>query len=299
MALLALVLAAVGPAAHADEAAPDLLAVDAHRGEIVAVGQKGKVVHRDRKGDSWNQHQVPTTVAIHDVDLTPRRHIWTAGEGGQYLYYDRKSWTSPPGATSRSFHGIAMAHRRRGVAVGHKGRIFQLLDGRWEQFYAVPVKVTFRAVARVGSDRRERFVAVGEGGVAVALSGVGGKMAADREVTGATGDLVAVAACSGSRAELVAGGAEVVLRDRDGGRWTALPAPPAPVTGLLVDCRRGRATRVVATSGARLLVLEVGGESWTEHPVEGATRLNDLARVDRKTLVVVGAAGFKALVPDP
>jgi hypothetical protein len=135
--------------------------------------------------------------------------------------------------------------------------------------------------------------------VAVALSGVGKKMSADREVTGASADLVAAAACAGSRAEMVAGGAELVLRARDEGRWTALPAPPAPVTGLLVDCRRGRVTRVVATSGARLLVLDVGAEAWAEHPVEGATRLNDLARLDRKTLVVVGDRGFKALVADP
>jgi hypothetical protein len=277
---------------------PDLVAVDARGGHAVAVGTEASFYVLDRRAGAWVKADPPTSVEVGAVAVVSRRDVWALPVGGQFLHFDGRAWSSPPGSTTRTFYGLAMADRRRGAAVGHGGRIVHLVQQGWYPIHTSPTRANLRAVARVGSGGRERFVAVGDGGVAVALRGVGRSIAADLEITGTETDLVAVTACPGARAEAVAAGAEVRVRRRDG-TWTGLPAPPAPLRALALRCRAGAAAAVIGLAADRLLVLDVAAGTWTETPVPAATSLRDLTWLDRRHLLLVGDAGFSTILPAP
>jgi len=294
--VVVLVLLLAAPAsADVLEGTPDLVSVDAGNGYAFAVGKSGAVWSMKVGRGTWTKYAPITRSDLTDVAVISRKDVWVVGIGGMFIHFDGDEWASPPGETSRSFNGVAFRDRRRGIAVGDAGRVYQFVKPSWQRFHAMTRKPDLRAVARVGRGRRERFVAVGARGAAVAFSGVGASLGADFELTGTEQELVGIAACSGSRAEAVAVGAVAVLRDKVG-TWSALPEPPAALTGTAVRCKRGVVVEVFATAGKGLAVYDVAARAWTTREIEGASELADITWAGKKQLLVVGAGGFWARV---
>jgi photosystem II stability/assembly factor-like uncharacterized protein len=281
------------------EGEPDLVSVDVGKGYAFAVGKAGEIWSMQIKRGLWGKERKTTQTELRDVHVVSGKDVWVVGIGGMFLHYDGDEWVSPAGSTSRSFHGVAFADRRRGIAVGDSGRVYQYVKDGWQNFHAMTRKPSLRAVVRVGRGRRERFVAVGNKGEAVAFTGVGASLGADPEVTGTETDLGAIGACRGSKAEAVAVGAVAMLREK-AGAWRKLPDPPEALTGVALRCKRGSVTQVFATAGRGLAVYDVASKAWSTRAVEGAGQLNDIAWADKKQLLVVGNGGFWSVLPaDP
>ena len=288
-------LTAVG-SAKGDGAAVDLVAVDAARGFAVAVGADGAVLTLDRRTRGWKRQRPTTQSELRDVSVVSKRYVYAVGIGGYFTQLERGAWISPPGSTSRSFHGIAFADRKRGLAVGDDGKVRHWVKNAWYDFTAALDKTSLYDVARVGRGRYERFIAVGAAGSAVAFTGVGHNLDAAAETTGVEGDLVAVASCDGRQAEAIAVGAQAVVRGVDG-TWRRLPDPPSALRGVVVRCERGAVTTAFAATDGGLAIYDAAVDAWHTRAVDGATAVNDVAWFDRKQLVAVGARGFARLIP--
>lgn len=295
--IVGIALCAGGARADTLEGEPDLLAVDVVRGLGIAVGREGAVWQLDPNKGAWTLVRPMTKTDLVGVDVVDRKDVWVVGIGGLYLHYDGSEWTAPPGGTSKGANAIGLATRKRGIALGAKGHVLHWLGSGWQSFSALTAKPTFRAVARVGRGGAERFVAVGDGGVAVSFSGVGRSLGADLEVTGVEDDLVAVAACDSRKAEAVAVGRKAVLRARDG-KWYVLPDPPRALTGAIAVCKRGAVVEVIATGGDGLAFYDVAERKWTDQSLPDAPGdVRAIAWVDRDRYVVVGDRGFWAILP--
>lgn len=265
----------------------DLFSVSV-RGNFAAVtGDRGAVYFVDLKRWKVRPQRVPTTVGISSVAIDGRGRVWTAGLGGQFLHWDGKRWTSPIGSTSRSFFGIAMLPRNRGIVVGHS-RLFFRKGGQWARFNGGP-KGTWRDVVSIN---RSAVVAVGDKGKAMHVRHGARTVRAKAEPTGSSADLTGVAACA--RGEAVAVGANrTVLIRRANGRWASLPSAPAEVRAVAVRCRGRRVVEIYAAGGAAVHRLAMKGtNAWRTRGVPGATSINDVAWAGRRHLLVVGKKGF-------
>jgi photosystem II stability/assembly factor-like uncharacterized protein len=287
--------------AHADtlEGEPDLVSVDVNRGYAFAVGKGGAIYSKKIKKGEWHAHRKTTQSDLLSVSVVNRKDVWVVGIGGMFIHFDGEQWVSPGGETSSSFRAVALRDRRRGIAVGDRGAVRQYVTDSWQSFHAMLKKPTLYAIARVGRGRAERYVAVGAQGSAVAFAGIGASLSADIEITGSKQDLVAIDACASSKAEAVAVGAVAALRGKTG-KWSELPAPPEPLTGVAVECKRGAVTRVFATGASGVSVYDADAKEWTSRTIEGvgdgAGALSDIDWVDRKRLIVVGAGGVAEII---
>ncbi len=272
-----------------------LYAVATRGGRVIAVGDAGVVLEYHAKRATWSRHKVPTAVAVRAVSLVGTRVAWTAGVGGQTMRFDGRAWVSPPGGTGRNFYGIAMLAPNVGVIVGAGGRVYARAGERWDRVrLGVSGHQTLRAVVPLGRGPRASFLAVGDGGTALWVSGAKQFARARKENTGVAGSLLAVAACPGRHGDAVAAGDAVIVRSRRG-RWRALPAPPSRARGVVVRCRRGR-VREVVVAGAGVWHFVIGSAAWRPLMVTPRAGLNGLAWLDEQRVVVVGAAGFRAIV---
>jgi len=283
---------------------PDLVGVSAYYGYAVAVGKRGAVYIFDRRKKTWKRQVVADKSNLTGVAMVSHRDIWAMGSNGRVLRLNRSRWSLVPGIDKGTYNGFAMAGRSRGAAVGNGGTIFHLVQSStqatWGKYYASPIKADLYAVARVGRGGRERFVAVGKGGAVLALSGVGRSVLADMEISQTKQDLVAIAACRGYRAEAVAVGRDVVLRDRRNGTWKKLPSI-GQLTGVAVKCRYGRVRTIYATMGNSIVWLDLKSRArkpgtWKKHTVGDVKTLRGITWLGSKRLLVVGDAGSVAIV---
>lgn len=278
---------------------PDLLAVSGHYGSAVAVGKRGGIYVYNKRKKAWRREQVSETADLVAAHMAYRRDIWALAANGRVLRWRYGNWILVPGVDKASYRGFAMAGLRRGVVVGTGGAVFHLVSERWSKFHANPLKSDLYAVARVGSGGRERFVAVGKGGAALALGGVGRSLTSDIEISRSKHDLVAIAACRGYRAEAVAVGRDVVVRSHSDGTWRKLSTAPTghPLTSVAVRCRRrSRADTVYATMGQSIVWLDVKTGTWYNHAVRGISSLRAITWLDRRRLIAVGDAGSVVIV---
>ncbi len=294
IALLAVLVAATPAHAETLKGKPDLLAVHVNRGWAFAVGRGGEIWSRKIKKGEWQTHRKTTKTDLLSVSVVSRKDVWVVGIGGMFIHFDGDDWISPGGTTSRNFRAVLFKNRRKGIALGDE-RVRHFVRDSWGGFSAFTKTPSFHAVARVGRGRRERFVAVGEQGVAIAFRGVGASLSADRELTGTEQTLVAIDGCRSSKSEAVAVGAGAMLRAVDG-TWNKLPDPPESLSGVAVRCKRGAVTRVFATGVTDFAIYDVAAGTWSTRAIEGATALHAIDWVDKKRLIVVGDKGFVAMV---
>lgn len=274
------------------EGAPALAAVFAAGEEIWVAGPQGTIHHRDASG-AWAVERTPATADLVDVTGTGPRDVWVVGRAGAMGHFDGKAWSSIASESTQAFDAVAAAALERAAAVA-SGRILTWDGERWTAAEGRKKVGALAALAPLGG-KAARFVAVGAGGLALLVTGVGPDARAAVESTGVTGDLLAIAACPGAKGEAVAVGAAAARRSGKG-RWSALPAPPVAVRGAVLRCKGSRATHVAAVAGEELLVLELAGGEWRRTTIAKGASLRDLAAWGKRGLVAVGDGGVVAVV---
>jgi len=106
--------------------APEFLLNDVARAgsRIVAVGEKGHIIYSDDRGQSWEQGDVPVSVALTGVTFATGQHGWAVGHSGAVLH------TSDSGSSwELQFDGMRAAE----LAIASKEEQISELEARIEQ----------------------------------------------------------------------------------------------------------------------------------------------------------------------
>nr|VFJ48769.1 MAG: Uncharacterized protein BECKDK2373B_GA0170837_102122 [Candidatus Kentron sp. DK] len=111
-----------------------LLAVEDTGGQqLVAVGERGHVLYREKGADQWHQADVPTQALLTGVSFSDARHGWAVGHDAIILA------TADGGRTWRKVHEAAdeerplldihFQDRHTGIAIGAYGYLLRTGDG--------------------------------------------------------------------------------------------------------------------------------------------------------------------------
>ncbi len=283
LALLPAVAAAEPWTVERVPGAPATVGLYASGDELWLAGKSGVVHHRIR--NVWRAEATPALVDLLAIAGHGAREIWAVGQAGGVARWDGRRWDALPGDTDRGLHAVTVPSARTAAVLGTRlmtwnGRELASIASR-------PKFTTLRAIVALGG-RRARFLAVGDAGEALVVTGTGRQAPWTHEPTGVTGDLTAVVSCSG---EAIAVGAVAVRRDRKG-RWHPLPSPPAKVVAAVAQCGVRGVSTVVAIGGEELFVLDVAARVWRREPVmPGVPLLGIAVAGTRHGVVVVGAHG--------
>jgi photosystem II stability/assembly factor-like uncharacterized protein len=239
---------------------------------VVAVGERGHILHSADAGRTWTQSRVPASANLTSVFFADEKRGWAAGHVETILA------TSDGGETWRLQHfepanpqpllDVCFADAARGVAVGAYGVIYTTADGGsvWSQ-------VPFEPEPLPGAERVEPAA---------------DDMEAEVDL-GFEFHLNAVARGPAGRMYLGAEAGRLFRSDDDGAHWRELPSPydgsfhgvlPLDGEALLAFGLRGNLWR-----------SEDGGSTWAAIPTGTLALLNAGARIDERTVVVVGMAG--------
>jgi photosystem II stability/assembly factor-like uncharacterized protein len=264
---------AAQPAVIAPLAARSLMLDLAFAGRrVVAVGERGQILHSDDDGRTWTQAPVPASANLTAVYFADAKNGWAVGhvetilrttDGGdswELVHFDPEN--------PQPLLDLCFSDASHGIAVGAYGVIYVTQDGGavWSQVPFEPDPLP--GAANVEPDEVD--------------------MEADVDL-GLEFHLNAIACGPGARVVIGAEAGRLFRSDDAGARWRELPSPydgsfhgvlPLEDEALLAYGLRGNLFR-----------SDDGGSSWTEIPTGTTALLDAGARVNAKTLVVAGMAG--------
>jgi photosystem II stability/assembly factor-like uncharacterized protein len=246
---------------------------------VVAVGERGHILHSEDAGKTWTQSPVPSSANLTAVWFADAKHGWAVGHVETILA------TSDGGDSWRLVHfepeepqpllDVCFADASRGVAVGAYGVVFTTADGGavWSQVPFEPDPLPGAAKVEPSEDEMEADVDLGfEFHLNAIAHGPAGRMYIGAEA------------------------GRLFRSDDDGAHWRELPSPydgsfhgvlPLDGDALLAFGLRGNLWR-----------SEDGGSNWAAIQTGTTALLNAGARVDEKTVVIVGMAGVVLLSRD-
>ncbi len=239
---------------------------------VVAVGERGHVLHSADAGRSWTQAPVPASANLTAVYFADERrgfavgHVETilrtqdGGESWELVHFEP--------ASPQPLLDVAFTDAVRGVAVGAYGVIYVTTDGGrvWSQ-------VPFTPAPLPGAEKVEADADEMEAGLDL----------------GFEFHLNAIARGPPGRMYLGAEAGRLFRSDDDGASWRELPSPDdGSFHGVLA--LDGDAVLAFGLRG-NLFRSEDGGASWSAIPTGTTALLDAGARVDADTVVVAGTAG--------
>jgi photosystem II stability/assembly factor-like uncharacterized protein len=264
---------AAQPAVIAPLAARSLMLDLAYAGKrVVAVGERGQILHSDDDGRTWTQAPVPASANLTAVTFADARNGWAVGhvetilrttDGGdswQLVHFD-------PG-NPQPLLDVCFTDASHGVAVGAYGVVYLTDDGG-----AVWSQVPFEPAALPGAPAVEPD----EDDMEAAMD------------LGFEFHLNAIARGPGRSLFIGAEAGRLFRSDDDGARWRELPSPydgsfhgvlPLAGDALLAYGLRGNLFR-----------SEDGGSTWTAVETGTTALLDAGARVGEDTVIVAGMAG--------
>ena len=264
---------AAQPAVIAPLAARSLLIDLAWAGKrVVAVGERGHILHSEDAGSTWTQSPVPASANLTAVWFADAMHGWAVGhvetilrteDGGdswQLVHFEPEE--------PQPLLDVCFADASRGVAVGAYGVVYTTADGGavWSQVPFEPDPLPGAAKVEASED----------------------DMDADVDL-GFEFHLNAIARAPAGRMYIGAEAGRLFRSDDDGAHWRELPSPydgsfygvlPLDGDALLAFGLRGNLWR-----------SEDGGANWAVIQTGTTALLNAGARIDDKTVVIVGMAG--------
>jgi photosystem II stability/assembly factor-like uncharacterized protein len=295
LALAAFALAVAAPAPGQDAAAEDpaarpaviaplavrslLLDIAWAGRRVVAVGERGHILHSPDAGRTWTQSPVPASANLTAVYFADAQHGWAVGhvetilrtqDGGdswELVHFEPES--------PQPLLDVAFADAMRGIAVGAYGVIYVTTDGG-----AVWSQVPFEPAPLPGAEKVEAAV---------------DEMEADVDL-GFEFHLNAITRGPPGRMYLGAEAGRLFRSDDDGTSWRELPSPyDGSFHGVLaLD------GDVVLAFGLRgnLFRSEDGGLTWAAILTGTTALLHAGARVGPDAVVVAGTAGVMLVSRD-
>ena len=294
-ALAAFALAVASPATGQDAAPEDpaarpaviaplavrslLLDVAWAGSRMVAVGERGHILHSADAGRTWAQAPVPASANLTAVYFADAKHGWAVGHVETILRTQDggDSWElvhfEP--ASQQPLLDVAFADADRGVAVGAYGVVYVTTDAGkvWSQVPFTPAPLPGAKSVEATADEMETDVDLGFEFHLNAISrGPPGRMYVGAEA------------------------GRMFRSDDDGASWRELPSPyDGSFHGILaLD------GDVVLAFGLRgnLFRSEDGGENWSAIPTGTTALLDAGARIDADTVVIAGSAGVLLISRD-
>ncbi len=264
---------AAQPAVIASLAARSLLVDLAFAGKrVVAVGERGQILHSDDDGHSWTQAPVPASANLTAVYFADGENGWAVGhvesilrttDGGeswQLVHFDPDN--------PQPLLDVCFSDASHGIAVGAYGVVYLTEDGGavWSQVPFEPAPLPGAAAVEPDEDDLEADVDLGF-----------------------EFHLNAIARGPGRRMYIGAEAGRLFRSDDDGAHWRELPSPyDGSFHGILP--LEGDVLLAYGLRG-NLFRSEDGGETWAAIPTGTTALLDGGARIDEKNVVVVGMAG--------
>jgi photosystem II stability/assembly factor-like uncharacterized protein len=239
---------------------------------VVAVGERGHILHSADAGESWTQAQVAASANLTAVHFADERNGWAVGHVETILRTQDggESWElvhfEP--ANPQPLLDVSFADAQRGIAVGAYGVVYVTSDGGsvWSQVPFEPEPLPGAQKVEPAADDMEAEVDLGF-----------------------EFHLNALARGPAGRLYLGAEAGRLFRSDDDGAHWRELPSPyDGSFHGVLaLD------GDVVLAYGLRgnLFRSEDGGTTWTAIPTGTTALLGAGARIDADSVVVAGMAG--------
>lgn len=239
---------------------------------VVAVGERGQILHSDDDGKTWAQAPVPASANLTAVTFADAKNGWAVGhvetilrttDGGDswdLVHFD-------PG-NPQPLLDVCFTDASHGVAVGAYGVIYVTRDGGavWSQVPFEPDPLPGAAKVEADEDAMDDDVDLGF-----------------------EFHLNAIARGPGERLYIGAEAGRLFRSDDAGAHWRELPSPyDGSFHGLLP--LEGDALLAYGLRG-NLFRSDDGGTTWTAIPTGTTALLDGGARVDAKTVVVAGMAG--------
>ena len=246
---------------------------------LVAVGERGHVLHSVDAGRTWTQVQVPASANLTAVYFADPKNGWAVGHAQTILR------TQDGGDTWELSHfepeeaepllDVSFGDGLRGLAVGAYGVIYSTVDGGsvWSHVPFEPEPLPGAAKVEPAADDMEAEVDLGF-----------------------EFHLNALARGPGQRLYLGAEAGRLFRSDDDGASWRELPSPydgsfhgilPLDGDTLLAFGLRGNLFR-----------SEDGGTNWTAIETGTSALLDSGARVDERTVIIAGMAGVMLVSRD-
>lgn len=264
---------AAQPAVIAPLAARSLMIDLAFAGRrVVAVGERGQILHSDDDGRTWQQAPVPASAGLTAVWFADAKNGWAVGhvetilrttDGGDswdLVHFD-------PG-NPQPLLDVCFTDASHGVAVGAYGVIYVTSDGGavWSQVPFEPEALPGAAKVEPDADEMEAEVDLGF-----------------------EFHLNAIARGPGERLYIGAEAGRLFRSDDAGAHWRELPSPyDGSFHGVLP--LEGDALLAYGLRG-NLFRSDDGGSTWAAIPTGTTALLDGGARIDAKTVVVAGMAG--------
>jgi len=264
---------AAQPAVIAPLAARSLMIDLAFAGRrVVAVGERGQILHSDDDGRTWTQAPVPASANLTAVWFADAKNGWAVGhvetilrttDGGDswdLVHFD-------PG-NPQPLLDVCFTDASHGVAVGAYGVIYVTSDGGavWSQVPFEPEALPGAAKVEPDADEMEAEVDLGF-----------------------EFHLNAIARGPGERLYIGAEAGRLFRSDDAGAHWRELPSPyDGSFHGVLP--LEGDALLAFGLRG-NLFRSDDGGSTWVAIPTGTTALLDGGARIDAKTVVVAGMAG--------
>lgn len=264
---------AAQPAVIAPLAARSLMIDLAFAGRrVVAVGERGQILHSDDDGRTWQQAPVPASANLTAVWFADAKNGWAVGhvetilrttDGGDswdLVHFD-------PG-NPQPLLDVCFTDASHGVAVGAYGVIYVTSDGGavWSQVPFEPEALPGAAKVEPDADEMEAEVDLGF-----------------------EFHLNAIARGPGERLYIGAEAGRLFRSDDAGAHWRELPSPyDGSFHGVLP--LEGDALLAYGLRG-NLFRSDDGGSTWAAIPTGTTALLDGGARIDAKTVVVAGMAG--------
>lgn len=254
--------------------------------EAWAIGVKGALLHKT--GKNWGRTDIDgaymKTRSFNDVwGISGSEPVgWAVGDGGAGLHFIDGKWNDYKAETTGHLMSVAALDDGRVAICGASGLLLVAKDAK-SPFVDLGAPVTAADLLDVADDGQGGLLAVGKGGVVVAVAADGAMSATVPDASGGK-DLTGVALVGGKALVVGAGGLAMVL---DGDTWTA------EITGVQYNWR------AVASAGGQAWAVGDNGQirmrakdgKWSEEKSGTLVPLNRLIAWGDGEAVAVGDNG--------
>jgi photosystem II stability/assembly factor-like uncharacterized protein len=268
------------------------------KNDLIAIGERGVIIHSIDSGKSWENVPSPTVSTLTSIAFSDDQLGWIVGHDGTILITrdGGATWTPQFNAKNKevSFLSVAIMDAHRVFAVGSFGAFFSTSDGgyTWTEQKVIDDDPHLNGVIAV--DHTQLYVA-GEHGTLLRFADLG------RHPTAIAppydGSFFGVLSLGGHE-RLAYGLRSHFYRSEDeGDHWQAVPAEPSALIATVVRLKSGT---LVAAGQARVFFVSLdAGHTFSAWKTPLTTAVSQLVEAPDGSLVAFGEAGATRLVsPD-
>jgi len=268
------------------------------KNDLIAIGERGAIIHSIDSGKSWENVPSPSMSTLTSIAFSDDQLGWIVGHDGTILTTrdGGATWTPQFNAKNKevSFLSIAIIDAKRVFAVGSFGAFFSTSDGghTWAEQKVLEGDPHLNGATAVA---HSQLYVAGEHGTLLRFADLGRHPSSIAPPY--DGSFFGV--LSLGRHERLAYGlrSHFYRSDDDGDHWEAVPAQPSALIATVVRLKSG--TLVAAGQARVFFVSHDAGHTFSVWKTSLTTAVSQLVEAPDGSLVAFGEAGATRLVsPD-